>query len=71
MFVIVRDAAIGRDGESGRRLLDNELVRQTKAWKNQHVVYLDGLNWYTHGGAGLTAMQENVDHLARAPSGAK
>jgi iron complex transport system substrate-binding protein len=71
LFVIDRDAAIGREGASGQRLLDNELVRQTKAWKNQRVVYLDGLNWYTLGGAGLTAMQENVDQLARALSGAK
>lgn len=71
LFVIDRDAAIGRDGASGQRLLDNELVRQTKAWKNQRVVYLDGLNWYTLGGAGLTAMQENVDQLARVLSAAK
>lgn len=71
LFVIDRDAAIGRDGLSGQRLLDNELVRQTKAWKNQRVVYLDGMNWYTLGGAGLIAMQENVDQLARALSGAR
>lgn len=71
LFVIDRDAAIGREGVSGQRLLDNELVRQTKAWKNKHVVYLDGLNWYTLGSAGLTAMQENVDQLTRALSAAK
>ena len=71
LFVIDRDAAIGRDGAAAQRMLDNELVRQTKAWKNQHVVYLNGLNWYVMGGAGLTAMQENVDQLSEALSQAK
>lgn len=68
LFVIDRDASIGREGSSARRLLDNELVRQTRAWKSGQVVYLDGLNWYVLGGAGLTAMQQNVEQLARALS---
>lgn len=66
LFVIDRDAAIGREGASAKQFLDNELVRQTKAWKNKHVVYLDGFNWYTLGGAGITAMLENVDQLSKA-----
>lgn len=66
LFVIDRDAAIGREGASAARFLDNELVRQSSAWKNKQVVYLDGFNWYTLGGAGITAMQENVDQLSKA-----
>ena len=66
LFVIDRDAAIGREGASAARFLDNELVRQSTAWKNKQVVYLDGVNWYTLGGAGITAMQENVDRLSKA-----
>lgn len=66
LFVIDRDAAIGREGQSAGQLLDNELIHQTKAWKNQRVLYLDALNWYTIGSAGLTAMQENVDQLSSA-----
>lgn len=66
LFVIDRDAAIGREGAAARKFLDNELVRQSNAWKNRRVVYLDGLNWYTLGGAGITAMQENVDQLTHA-----
>ena len=66
LFVIDRDAAIGREGASAARFLDNELVRQSTAWKNKQVVYLDGFNWYTLGGAGITAMQENVDQLSKA-----
>lgn len=66
LFVIDRDAAIGREGTAAAKFLDNELVRGSNAWKNKRVVYLDGLNWYTLGGAGITALQENVDQLTRA-----
>lgn len=65
LFVIDRDAAIGREGQSASQLLDNELMHQTKAWKNQRILYLNALNWYTIGSAGLTAMQENIAHLTR------
>jgi len=71
LFVIDRDAAIGREGTSARKLLDNELVRQTKAWKQGQVVYLDAFNWYTLGAAGLTALQQSVDEVAAALDRAK
>lgn len=71
LFVIDRDAAIGREGVSAQRMLDNELVRQTKAWKNKHVVYLNGYNWYLMGSAGLAAMQQSVDEIARALAAGK
>ncbi|WP_144633601.1 siderophore ABC transporter substrate-binding protein [Bordetella genomosp. 13] len=66
LFVIDRDAAIGREGVSAKRLLDNELVHATKAWRTGHVVYLNAYDWYLLGSAGLTGMQQNVDELARA-----
>ena len=66
LFVIDRDAAIGREGVSAQRMLDNDLVRATAAWKNKRVVYLNGSNWYLLGSAGLTAMQQNVDDIAAA-----
>ncbi|MGY6269507.1 siderophore ABC transporter substrate-binding protein [Achromobacter denitrificans] len=71
LFVIDRDAAIGREGVSAQRMLDNELVRQTKAWKGKRVVYLNGYNWYLMGSAGLIAMQQNVDEIARALAAGK
>ncbi|WP_454695191.1 siderophore ABC transporter substrate-binding protein [Achromobacter aegrifaciens] len=71
LFVIDRDAAIGREGVSAQRMLDNELVRPTKAWKNKRVVYLNGYNWYLLGSAGLTAMQQNVDEIADALAAGK
>ena len=41
LFVIDRDAAIGREGSPARSMLDNALIRPTKAWKNGRVVYLN------------------------------
>ncbi|WP_230533569.1 siderophore ABC transporter substrate-binding protein [Microvirga roseola] len=65
LFVIDRDTAVGRNEGAAKRLLDNELVNQTKAWKSGQVVYLDPVNWYLVGG-GLTAMQASVDQIAKA-----
>lgn len=66
LFVIDRDAAIGREGTSAQQFLDNDLVRGTKAWKNKQVVYLDGPNWYSLGAAGLTALQQSVNEIDAA-----
>lgn len=66
LFVIDRDAAIGREGTSARQLLDNALMRQTKAWKSQHVVYLNAFNWYSLGAAGLTSLQQSVQEVDAA-----
>ena len=65
LFVIDRDAAIGQNGVVAKQLLDNPLVRQTKAWKAGHVVYLNPVTWYIVGD-GLTALQQMVDEVAQA-----
>ncbi|AYD04445.1 siderophore ABC transporter substrate-binding protein [Neorhizobium sp. NCHU2750] len=64
LFVIDRDAAIGREG-AAKKMLDNELVAQTTAAKAGHIVYLDPTSWYVVGG-GITAMQKTVDQLTAA-----
>lgn len=65
LFVVDRDAAIGREGTAAAKFLDNEVVRQTKAWQAGHVVYLDAAAWYLVGG-GITSMQRTVDQLTAA-----
>jgi len=65
LFVIDRDAATGQNGGAAKKVLDNDLIAQTKAWKSNQVVYLDPTNWYLIGG-GLTAMQASVDQIAKA-----
>jgi iron complex transport system substrate-binding protein len=69
LFVIDRDAAIGQ-GTSSASALNNELVAQTKAWKEKKVVYLDPVNWYLVGG-GLTSFQAMVDQISDALEKAK
>lgn len=70
LFVLDRDAAIGREGTSAKQLLDNELVRQTNAWKNNQVVYLNGQNWYLVGG-GFGALHSTIQQLSEAFDKAK
>ncbi len=62
LFVVDRDAAIGRGG-AARRALDNPLVRQTAAWRAGHVVFLDPSNWYVAPG-GIQSSQLMVDEIA-------
>ncbi|WP_273792731.1 siderophore ABC transporter substrate-binding protein [Brucella anthropi] len=65
LFVIDRDAAIGREGNSAKQVLDNELVRRTNAWKQDQIVYLNAQNWYLIGG-GLGALHSTIDQLSQA-----
>lgn len=62
LYVIDRDAAIGREGVAAEKFLDNAVVGQTNAWKNKQVVYLDGAAWYLNA-SGLTSMEKIVDQL--------
>ncbi|WP_417773652.1 siderophore ABC transporter substrate-binding protein [Stappia sp.] len=65
LFVVDRDAAIGQKGQAARAMLDNDIVRRTKAWKEGKVTYLQPDTWYL-GGTGLTAMQTMVDEVSAA-----
>lgn len=66
LLVLDRDAAIGKEGDAAKKLLDNKLVHATKAWRNQHVVYLNAANWYTLSNSGPTALKENLKQLSDA-----
>jgi iron complex transport system substrate-binding protein len=66
LFVIDRDAAIGAaQGKSARQLLDNPLVAQTRAWKQDQVVYLDPARQYLTSGS-LRTEQAIVDEIDSA-----
>lgn len=62
LYVIDRDAAIGREGVAAEKFLDNAVIAQTNAWKNKQVMYLDGSAWYLNA-SGLTSMEKIVDQL--------
>lgn len=68
LIVIDRDAAIGEEGLSAAEVLDNEIMAETTAWQNGHVIYADAAAWYLAGG-GIQGMQTTVDQLADALGG--
>ncbi|WP_068297905.1 siderophore ABC transporter substrate-binding protein [Pararhodobacter sp. CCB-MM2] len=70
LFVVDRDAAIGREGQSAAEYLDNPLVQGTTAWEQGQVVYLDSQAWYLIGG-GVQALQSSVAQLREALAAAR
>lgn len=65
IFVIDRDAAIGEEGKSAKQVLNNDLVGQTTAWKQDQVVYLDPEAWYIVAG-GLTSTSTMIEQFEEA-----
>ncbi len=68
LIVIDRLAAIGQDGESAKKTLDNSLVHDTNAWKNGQVVYLSSAPLYIAGG-GIQSMNIILDDIQAAFKG--
>lgn len=67
LFVVDRGAAVV-DGESSvKQVVENDLVKGTKAVKNDHVVYLDANVWYLSGG-GLQSVLKQADEIEKAIS---
>lgn len=66
LFVMDRDAAIGREGVASQQMMDNELVAATKAGVKGQIVYLDPVSWYLLDNSGLGVMQASVDRLLQA-----
>ncbi|TCS36404.1 siderophore ABC transporter substrate-binding protein [Reinekea marinisedimentorum] len=65
IFVMDRDAAIGQDSQAAKALLDNELVHQLTAYKNDDITFLNGYSWYMVA-YGLTAMNNMLDEIETA-----
>ena len=66
LLVLDRDEAIGNEGQSAKKLLDNKLVHATKAWRNNHVVYLNAADWYTMSNSSPSALKANLKQLSDA-----
>lgn len=63
LFVMDRDAAIGREGVAAQQMMDNELVQATEAGAKGQIVYLEPVSWYLLDNSGLRVLQDNVDRL--------
>ncbi|MGY1622480.1 siderophore ABC transporter substrate-binding protein [Geodermatophilus sp. SYSU D00965] len=47
LWVVDRDAATGAEGaQAAAAVLDNDIVKQTTAYQDDHIVYLDPVAWY-------------------------
>ena len=66
LFVIDRDQVVsGEGGQPAEQVLDNDLVKGTKAYQNKNIVYLDPNYWYLSGG-GLVSLGEMVKEVEAA-----
>ncbi|WP_087974465.1 siderophore ABC transporter substrate-binding protein [Oceanobacillus rekensis] len=61
LYVVDRSAAVGGD-TSAKQLVENELVENTKAYKNDNIIYLDPDFWYLSGG-GLISVSEMINEI--------
>lgn len=62
LFVIDRDAVVG-DGSAAKETVENDIVKNTNAYKDGHIVYLDPNYWYLSGG-GLESVNEMVNEIS-------
>ncbi len=66
LFVIDRDQVVsGEGGQPAEQVLNNDLVKGTKAYKDKNIVYLDPNYWYLSGG-GLVSLGEMVKEVEAA-----
>ncbi len=63
LIVLDRDAAVGQQADSAMQVLDNELMHETSAFKNDRIIYVDSARWYVTNG-GIANLNAIVDELA-------
>lgn len=61
LYVIDRGAVVGSES-SAKQVVENDLTKKTKAYKNDNIVYLNPDYWYLSGG-GLVSVQEMVNEI--------
>lgn len=50
LFVVDRNAISGGENVTAQEVMENELTKQTDAYKNGKITYLNPVNWYTVSG---------------------
>lgn len=61
LFVIDRGAVVGGES-SAKQVIENDIVKNTKAYEDGKIVYLDPNYWYLSGG-GLVSVSEMVKEI--------
>lgn len=64
LLVFDRSAAIGKEGEAAKVLLDNPLVAETTAWKNDQVIYIQPAAYLAIGG--ILGIEAEIDSITKA-----
>lgn len=64
LIVLDRSAATATEDVAASDTLDNELVRSTNAYKNDHIIYLDGSAWYI-GTGGVRSTEIMIDNIMK------
>lgn len=67
LFVVDRGQVVtsATNKTTAKELVENELVKKTKAYQNGKIVYLDASYWYVSGG-GLVSVAEMMNEVAKA-----
>ena len=66
LYVIDRGAAIGQgQDQPAKQVIENDLVKNTKAYKEGNIVYLDPSYWYLSGG-GFISMKEMIAEIDKS-----
>jgi iron complex transport system substrate-binding protein len=64
LFVVDRGTAVEGGKPGAKALVENELLKKTKAFTNGNIIYLDASYWYLSGG-GLISAAEMVGEIAK------
>jgi iron complex transport system substrate-binding protein len=67
LFVVDRGAVVttGEGGSSAKEVIENDIIKETTAFKENQIVYLDPNYWYLSGG-GLVSVAEMVKDIDEA-----
>ncbi|RAL24058.1 siderophore ABC transporter substrate-binding protein [Thermoflavimicrobium daqui] len=67
LYVIDRGTVVkgNKLQSSAKQVVENELVKNTKAYKEKHIVYLDANYWYLSGG-GLVSVAEMAKEIEKS-----
>ncbi|HLR24553.1 MAG TPA: ABC transporter substrate-binding protein [Fodinibius sp.] len=64
LYIVDRSAAIG-DQPLNKEEIENQLIQQTNAYKNDKIIYLDPAAWYLSGGAGVESLNIMLNEVAQ------
>lgn len=67
LFVVDRDGAVATNKDAvtpAKQIIENDLVKNTKAFKNGNIIYLDANYWYLSGG-GLVSTANMADEVLK------